>query len=45
MGCNIIAQDRYSQKLKTGLMVGFTNACKTFKAKIFIIKNLMPLVC
>lgn len=26
------------------MLNGFTNACKTFKAKIFVLKNLLPLV-
>ena len=44
LGCNIISHDRYSQKIKASLIVGFTNACKTFKAKTFVLKNLMPLI-
>lgn len=45
LSCGIIGQDRYSQKIKTCLVQGFTNACKTFKAKIFILKNFSPLMC
>lgn len=43
--CNIIGQEKYSQRIKLQLIIGFTNACKTFKAKIFVQKNLLPLVC
>lgn len=45
LSCNIIGQDRFNQKIKAAIVVGFVNCCKNFKAKIFIIKNLMPLVC
>jgi hypothetical protein len=41
---NIIGQDRFSQKIKGAVLVGFANACKTFKAKMFVIKNLMPML-
>ena len=44
LSCNIIGQDKYSQRIKLHVLNGFTNACKTFKAKIFVLKNLLPLV-
>jgi hypothetical protein len=45
LACNIIGQEKYSQRIKAQLLVGFANACKTFKAKIFVQKSLLPLVC
>jgi hypothetical protein len=43
--CNIIGQERFSQRIKLQLLIGFVNACKNFKAKIFVQKNLLALVC
>ena len=45
LAVNIISQDKYSQKIKAAILNGFVNACKTFKGKIFIMKNMMPLLC
>ena len=42
---NIIAQERFSQKIKAAIIQGFVGACKTFKGKIYIMKNLMPMLC
>lgn len=42
--CNIMGQEKYCQKIKASIATGFTNACKTFKAKLFVLKNLMPLI-
>lgn len=40
----MIGQEKYSQRIKTQLLLGFANACKAFKARIFVQKNLLPLV-
>lgn len=42
--CNILSQDKFNQRIKAAITLGFTNACKTFKAKLFVLKNLMPLI-
>ena len=45
MGCNIIRQPGLHFSIRSTVIDGFANACKTAKARIVVIKQLMPLLC
>ena len=39
-----MTHEKFHQKIKLAVLTGYVNACKTFKAKMYIIKNLLPLI-
>ena len=42
--CNILAKDEFDQRIKAALTNGYAQACKQFKARMFVIKNIVPLL-
>ena len=45
LSCEILRQTNIPFPLRTLILEGFANACKTTKARVLVIKELMPLLC
>ena len=45
LACSILRHTNIPFPIRTLVLEGFANACKSIKARVLVIKELMPLLC